>query len=126
MSDLLDETGDLELARPAGTQSGAPLYRQLAAKLRAEIESGSRGPNELLPSERDIAVHYAMSRDTVRKAVRLLEDMLTSGTLYQAPIHMYVEHVTPNQKLPQRNDPRDPWLIISPVSRPFLPRYSSI
>ena len=79
MSDLLDETGDLELARLAVAPSGAPLYRQLAAKLRAEIESGSRGPNELLPSERDIAVHYAMSRDTVRKAVRLLEEQ---GVLY--------------------------------------------
>lgn len=79
MSDLLDDTGDLELAEPVSTQSGVPLYRQLAAKLRAEIESGSRGPNEILPSERDIAVHYAMSRDTVRKAVRLLEEQ---GVLY--------------------------------------------
>ncbi|MDE1990968.1 MAG: GntR family transcriptional regulator [Rhizobiaceae bacterium] len=100
MTGFLDEADDLELAGPVvtyadgaslaekgsthmseadGASLKGPLYRQLAMKLRAEIESGSRGANELLPSERDIAVQYAMSRDTVRKAVRLLEQQ---GLLY--------------------------------------------
>ncbi|MGO4568865.1 GntR family transcriptional regulator [Rhizobium sp. 2YAF20] len=72
-----------KLMSEAGTSNSAPikgpLYQQLAAKLRAEIEGGSRGANEPLPSERDIAVQYVMSRDTVRKAVRLLEEQ---GLLY--------------------------------------------
>jgi len=58
---------------------GESRYRSLAALLRAEIESGSRSANEALPSERDLAVQYGMSRDTVRKAVRLLEE---EGVLY--------------------------------------------
>jgi GntR family transcriptional regulator len=62
-----------------GGGTNTPLYQKLAAKLRSEIERGSPGPNELLPSERDLAVQYAMSRDTVRKAVRLLEEQ---GLLY--------------------------------------------
>ena len=56
-----------------------PRYRSLASLLRQEIESGSRSTNEALPSERDLAVQYGMSRDTVRKAVRLLEE---EGILY--------------------------------------------
>ena len=60
--------------RKTDTHSGAPLYQRLAAILRAEIESGSLGPNATLPSERDLAAQHAMSRDTVRKAVRLLEE----------------------------------------------------
>ena len=62
-------------ARP-GTE---PLYRQLASLLRDEIDSGARTTNELLPSERDLAIQYSMSRDTVRKAIRLLEEQ---GILY--------------------------------------------
>jgi GntR family transcriptional regulator len=55
------------------------LYRQLAATLRTRIESGKLGENEPLPTERDLAAAYGMSRDTVRKALRLLE---TQGVLY--------------------------------------------
>lgn len=58
---------------------GQSLYRRLAGLLRDEIEQGARGANDVLPSERDLAVQYGMSRDTVRKAVRLLEDQ---GVLY--------------------------------------------
>lgn len=59
--------------------AGRALYRQLAELLRSEIENGDRLANEMLPSERDLAIKYDMSRDTVRKAVRLLE---TQGILY--------------------------------------------
>jgi GntR family transcriptional regulator len=55
------------------------LYRQLADTLRTSIESGKIGENEPLPPERDLAVSYDMSRDTVRKAIRLLE---SQGVLY--------------------------------------------
>ncbi len=56
-----------------------PLYRRLASMLHGEIESGLRLPNEVLPSERDLTARYGMSRDTVRKAVKFLEEQ---GILY--------------------------------------------
>lgn len=59
--------------------SAQPLYRQLADTLRADIESGKMRPNEMLPTERELAVSYDMSRDTVRKAIKLLEEQ---GLLY--------------------------------------------
>jgi len=56
-----------------------PLYQQLADTLRSQIESGKIGPNEALPAERDMAVIYQVSRETVRKTLRLLEEL---GVLY--------------------------------------------
>lgn len=60
-------------------KSSASLYRQLADTLRSRIASGALAENEPVPPERDLAVHYDMSRDTVRKALRLLE---AQGVLY--------------------------------------------
>ncbi|HNT74161.1 MAG TPA: winged helix-turn-helix domain-containing protein [Anaerolineae bacterium] len=65
----------------------APLYQQLYAHLRAEIESGEFGPGDVLPSERTLAAEYGINRETVRKAIQLLvtEGMVRSyqgsGTL---------------------------------------------
>ncbi|SCB39170.1 GntR family transcriptional regulator [Rhizobium hainanense] len=60
-------------------ENGQSLYRRLATVLQGEIELGDRSANDALPSERELAAHYGMSRDTVRKAVRLLEEQ---GILY--------------------------------------------
>lgn len=60
-------------------EPNGPLYRRLAAQLRNEIENGWPGPDTALPPERDLAVRYGMSRDTVRKALKLLEE---HGLLY--------------------------------------------
>src|SRR5579871_3528703 len=60
-------------------KSAVALYRQLADTLRTGIESGKLQENEPLPTERDLAASYDMSRDTVRKAIRLLE---AQGVLY--------------------------------------------
>jgi len=65
-------------AAPAD-KTALPLYRQLAATLRNHMESGKIGANEPLPAERDLALTYQVSRDTVRKAIRLLEEQ---GVLY--------------------------------------------
>lgn len=54
-------------------------YRWLADELRQTIERGSIADNDALPSERDLAEQYQVSRDTVRKAVRFLEER---GILY--------------------------------------------
>lgn len=63
----------------SGEKTSMPLYRQLADTLRAEIESGEIGANKSLPAERDLAVAHGVSRETVRKAIRLLEE---HGVLY--------------------------------------------
>lgn len=57
----------------------APLYRQLAATLRQQLEDGRYGTNAALPAERELATSFSVSRDTVRKAIRLLEEQ---GVVY--------------------------------------------
>ncbi|MGV7210799.1 GntR family transcriptional regulator [Oxalobacteraceae bacterium A2-2] len=56
-----------------------PLYQQLADTLKHLMESGKIGAKEPMPAERELAVTYQVSRDTVRKAIRLLEEQ---GLLY--------------------------------------------
>jgi DNA-binding GntR family transcriptional regulator len=50
-----------------------PLYYQLESILRAKINSGEYGPNELLPTEKQLATSYKVSRVTVRQALSTLE-----------------------------------------------------
>lgn len=54
-------------------------YRQLADIIRSAIEQGLLSDNQALPSERELAEKYQVSRDTVRKAVRYLEER---GVIY--------------------------------------------
>lgn len=49
--------------------SGLPAYLQLAADIRERIETGEYGSGDQLPSERDLADLYAVSRPTVRQAI---------------------------------------------------------
>lgn len=49
-----------------------PVYVQLAAILRAQIESGELAPRRALPSESYLMQRYGIARETARKAVRLL------------------------------------------------------
>ena len=56
-----------------------PLYQQLVKVIREQIEGGTFGDNQALPSERDLAVQHTVSRETVRKALRLLEE---AGDIY--------------------------------------------
>ncbi|USX25243.1 GntR family transcriptional regulator [Oxalobacteraceae bacterium OTU3CINTB1] len=61
------------------TTKAAPLYQQLAETLKQLMASGKIGAREPMPAERDLAITYQVSRDTVRKAIRLLEEQ---GLLY--------------------------------------------
>ena len=62
---------------PAGL-GRSPLYLQLAAALRAQIELGALRGGDALPSERDLAQETGLSRVTVRKAIdALCADQLT-------------------------------------------------
>jgi DNA-binding GntR family transcriptional regulator len=51
-----------------------PPYRQLAALLRAEIESGQRPPRSRLPSINQLASDHGIATATVVKALRVLKD----------------------------------------------------
>jgi DNA-binding GntR family transcriptional regulator len=51
-----------------------PPYQQLAALLRAQIESGELVPGQQLPSVVKLAEQYDIAVPTVRKAISLLKD----------------------------------------------------
>ncbi|HKE15675.1 MAG TPA: GntR family transcriptional regulator [Kofleriaceae bacterium] len=51
-----------------------PLYLQLARYLRGLIVGGKLGHRDALPSERELAERFDVSRVTVRKALRKLSD----------------------------------------------------
>lgn len=50
-----------------------PLSQQLAALLRAEIESGQRPPGSRLPTIMALATDYQIATATVVKAIRILK-----------------------------------------------------
>ena len=54
--------------------TAAPRYKQLADIIRQAIEQGLLKERQALPSERELAETYEVSRDTVRKCVRYLEE----------------------------------------------------
>ncbi|UOM37284.1 GntR family transcriptional regulator [Acuticoccus sp. I52.16.1] len=61
--------------------AGAPLYRQVEALLRAQIEAGKHPVGTALPPEQDLAAALRVSRATVRNAIRTLaEDGLVKPT----------------------------------------------
>ncbi|HEX4708994.1 MAG TPA: GntR family transcriptional regulator [Phenylobacterium sp.] len=70
------------LLRSAFTrESGAgPLYVQLEQTIRAAIETGILKPGDTIPPERDLAKMLAISRVTVRRALRALA---TAGIVEQ-------------------------------------------
>jgi len=51
-----------------------PLSRQLAALIRAEIESGKRLPGSRLPSINALAAEHDVATATVVKALRILKE----------------------------------------------------
>ena len=59
-----------------------PSYRQLAAQLRAQIESGVIAPREPLPSLSYLVQETGLAVGTVRKAISVLVD---AGVAYTVP-----------------------------------------
>src|SRR6185503_10763904 len=60
------------------SEGRGPLYRRLEERFRHAIESGALKPEQALPSERDLAEDFAVSRITIRKA---LDGLVASGLL---------------------------------------------
>lgn len=54
------------------TQSSIPLYEQLTSYLRQQIDAGVYTSGQKLPSERDLAQTYDVSRMTARQAIQQL------------------------------------------------------
>jgi GntR family transcriptional regulator len=71
-----------------------PLYLQLARYLRGLIVGGTLGHRDALPSERELAERFNVSRVTVRKALRelsdegLLEQVQGAGTFVKRAPHV--------------------------------------
>jgi GntR family transcriptional regulator len=71
--------------------SNVPLYQQLQRALREAIEKGLIGPQDALPSERQLAAELGISRITVRKAIEglaedgILERRQGAGNFVGAP-----------------------------------------
>jgi len=62
--------------------SPVPLYAQVAAVLRTKIESGELRHLDPLPSEKSIEQEHGVSRDTARRAIRMLRD---EGLVFTIP-----------------------------------------
>ncbi|MBC9001309.1 GntR family transcriptional regulator [Micromonospora sp. WMMD718] len=74
-------------------------YREIAAQLRAAIESGQYPPGSQLPTEHDLAAQHGVSRETVRRALAVLKaaGLLTSATkqgttVARPPVRLEVAH----------------------------------
>lgn len=67
------------MATERSNSTTTPRYKQLADIIRNAIEQGLLADNQALPSERELAEKYEVSRDTVRKSVRYLEER---GVIY--------------------------------------------
>jgi GntR family transcriptional regulator len=71
--------------------SGEPLWRQVAQALRADILKGVYRVGEQMPSEDDMAARFAVSRHTIREALRqlradgLVSSRRGSGTTVMPP-----------------------------------------
>src|SRR6202789_2503352 len=69
------------LAKAVGPLDGRgnlPLYQELQRALRKDIDSRLLGPDDALPSERNLPADFAVSRITVRKA---LDGLVADGLL---------------------------------------------
>jgi GntR family transcriptional regulator len=60
--------------------SHTPLYRQLVSKISTQIASGELQPGDQVPSEREMAKLYNVSRITARLAV---DELVANGLIYR-------------------------------------------
>ena len=70
--DGVSETLDVSVINP---RSMLPAYLQLAIYLRGAIIVRQLPPGSKLPSEPELTKRYAVSRDTVRRAMQVLRDI---------------------------------------------------
>ncbi len=73
MDDSWPQRNDTVIFRKAANQSMQKLYQKIAEEMLGLIRSGAFAPGERLPSERDLAEQFEVSRPTVREAMISLE-----------------------------------------------------
>jgi GntR family transcriptional regulator len=61
---------------------GIPVYAQVAARVRALIESGEIQPQRPVPSTRTLVERYGVARQTAAKALGVLA---AEGLIYRVP-----------------------------------------
>jgi len=110
-----------QLSRAIGKldkRGSLPLYQQLQRSIRQAIEARVVGADDALPPERDLAIDFAVSRITVRKAIDGLVDegLLVrrqgSGTFVRARVEKNFSQLTSfseDMRARGRN-PRSVWL----------------
>lgn len=59
---------------PVDHDAETPLWQQLAAILRGQIQSGTLPPGRVMPSETTLMQEHQLARGTVRKAIDALVD----------------------------------------------------
>lgn len=67
-------SGVVPVDRQIDRNSIVPFYYQLQEILREDIDSGRRVPDEMLPSEAELAATFGVSRTVIRKALDILEN----------------------------------------------------
>lgn len=70
----LDRETDLSSRATLAERRAAPRYLQLAGELRSEILSGKFAARDQFPTENELCQRYAVSRFTVREALRRLQN----------------------------------------------------
>ena len=70
------------MSRPTGRANGLPKYEQVAASVRAQIETGGLSPGAPAPSGAELARTTGFSHLTCRKALQLL---IKDGVLVPGP-----------------------------------------
>lgn len=55
-------------------RSGVPIYEQIVAHVRQQIESGTLQPGDQLPTVRQLALELRVNFNTVARAYRLLDE----------------------------------------------------
>ncbi|MEV0275965.1 GntR family transcriptional regulator [Streptomyces sp. NPDC050610] len=63
-------------------ESPTPVYRQIAALVIADIQSGALPANRRIPSEASLVQRFGVARETVRNAVRFLRE---EGHVFTVP-----------------------------------------
>jgi len=61
------------IANTGSMSDSRKLYKRIADSIAAEISSGVYKPGDRLPTERDLAVQYSVSRPSIREALIVLE-----------------------------------------------------
>ena len=67
-----------DFVKPLDPNDSQPLYQQLQRAVRDAIENHVLAPDDALPSERQLAEDFAVSRITVRRAI---EGLVAEGLL---------------------------------------------